>query len=93
MMVLLTRGLTRPAERILEDDAVVDFCGVEPSPAAHVMVFSTGFLALKGQQFLPAVAHPVIVRFSDAHRGFVRESNQALVGDSESELAVEYALA
>ena len=92
-MVVLTHRLTRPAERLLEDAAALDSCHVEPSPAPGAIVFSTGLLTLIRQQFRRAFAHAVIVRLGDAHGGFVCESNQALVGNRESELAVECVLA
>jgi len=92
-MVPLTGCLTAAAERIREDDAVVNSRDVEPSPAAHVMVFSISFLALKRQKPWRAVAHAVIVRLSDSRGRFVRESNQALVRNRESELAIEGVLA
>jgi hypothetical protein len=88
-MVPLTRCLTAPADRLREDAAVLNSRDVEPSPAAHMMVFSTSLLVLKRQQPWCAVAHAVIVRLSDSHGGLVRESNQAVVRNRESELAIK----
>jgi hypothetical protein len=78
-MMMLTRGLACSAERVLEDNAVLDLPELEPSPAADALVLSTGFLPLKRQHFCHAVAHAVIVRLNDPHRGFASDSKQALV--------------
>ena len=67
VMVLLIRGLTRSAERIVEDDAVLNFWEVEPSPAADFLILSPSFLPLIRQQLRSAVPQPVVVRLSDSH--------------------------
>ena len=91
-MVLLIPGLTCSAERIVEDDAVLNLWDVEPSPAADFLIFSSSFLPLIRQQLRSAVPQPVVVRLGDSHYGLVGESNQALVRDGESELAIKVCL-
>src|SRR5262245_12506207 len=88
-MVPLIRRFTGPGKRVFEDDAVLELGGVEQSPAAGVFALPARFLTLVGQQLRLAIADAVIVRLRDPDGAVIPESQQALVGDGESELRVE----
>src|SRR5689334_13761901 len=88
-MVPLIGRFTRTGEGLLEHDAALDFRGVEPPPAPGVGTLSGPLLALIRQQFVVALAHAVVVRLGDSHGAVVRESQQPLVRDGESDLGIE----